>query len=243
VERIERTGEGFRLHFARGKRSIRCARLVSSIPVWDTHRIAPHLFRGRLDPYLERRQRLDGAFALYLGVWDVFPRDGLHHFQFLRETGAPLRDGNNFLLSLSPPGDTGYAPVGFRSVSISTHTDPLEWRALGEEERAERGEQIVRRFLDSAERRFPGFRDAIVRPHFYPASPLTYARFTRRYVGMAGNQPLGLHNAAMRAIPNHFGTPVFVQIGDTTFPGAGTVACMLSGFNAYRDCMDRVIRT
>jgi phytoene dehydrogenase-like protein len=186
---------------------------------------------------------VDGAFALYLGMRDVFPRDGVHHFQFLCDTSAPLSDGNNFLLSLSPPGDTGYAPAGFRSVSISTHTNPLEWLAMDEEARTERGRQIVERFLSSAEGRFPGFREAIVAPHFYPASPITYGQFTRRYVGMAGNQPLGLHNAALRAIPNHFGTPGFVQIGDTTFPGAGTVACMLSGFNAYRDCMDRVIRT
>ncbi|HET6763881.1 MAG TPA: NAD(P)/FAD-dependent oxidoreductase [Longimicrobiaceae bacterium] len=243
VERIERAGDGFRLHFTRGKASIRCARLVTSIPVWDTHRIAPHLFRGRLDPYLGRRQDVDGAFALYVGVRDIFPHDGRHHFQFLRDTSAPLADGNNFLLSLSPPGDAGYAPMGFRSVSISTHTNPLEWQAMDEDARIERGRQIVERFLESAEARFPGFRAAIVAPHFYPASPITYGQFTRRYAGMAGNQPLGLHNAALRAIPNHFGTPGFVQIGDTTFPGAGTVACMLSGFNAYRDCMDRVVRT
>lgn len=243
VESVERTRDGFRLGLRRGKGAVRCAQLVSSIPVWNTYRIAPHLFRGRLDGYLGRRDRVDGAFALYLGMRDIFPADGSHHFQFLRDTEAPLHDGNNFLLSLSPPGDTGYAPPGFRSASLSTHTDPLRWRAMDEGARRTAAELIIERFMDSAEGRFPGFRSAVVAPHFYPASPLAYEKFTRRYAGMAGNQPLGMHNASLRAIPSHFGTPGFVQIGDTTFPGAGTVACMLSGFNAYRDCAERAIRT
>ncbi|HEY0023395.1 MAG TPA: NAD(P)/FAD-dependent oxidoreductase [Longimicrobium sp.] len=242
VERIERLDGGFTLHFRRGKAPVRCRQLVSSMPVWDTHRIAPHLFRGKLDRFLGRREHVDGAFALYLGVRDIFPADGVHHFQFLRRTGVPLSDGNNFLVSLSPPGDLGYAPAGHRSVSISTHTDPREWHAMDEPARMERGRRIVGSFMDSAERRFPGFADAVVAPHFYPASPLTYGRFTRRYLGMAGNQPLGLGNAALRAIPSRFGTPGFVQIGDTTFPGAGTVACMLSGINAFRACTGRVVR-
>lgn len=239
--RVDRAAGGWELHFSRGKAPVRCERLVSAIPVWDTHRIAPHLFRGRLDRYLERRERLDSAFALYLGVRDVFADGAPRHVQVLRRYGGELSDGNNFLVSLSEPGDLGYAPAGFRSVTISTHTDPRDWERLDEAGRQEKGRAIVEDFLAGAEDVFPGFREAIVPEHFYPASPLTYRRFTRRYLGMAGNQPLALHNANLRAIPNTFGTRGFVQIGDTTFPGAGTVACMLSGFNAYRDCMGHVL--
>lgn len=241
LTRVDRRSGGWELHFSRGKAPVRCERLVSAIPVWDTHRIAPHLFRGRLDPFLERRERLDSAFGLFLGVRDVFAADAPRHVQVLRRFDECLSDGNNFLVSVSEPGDVGYAPEGFRSVTISTHTDPYEWERLDEAGRREKGHRIVESFLEGAEGVFPGFREAIVPRHFYPASPRTYGRFTRRYMGMAGNQPLALHNANLRAIPNSFGTPNFVQIGDTTFPGAGTVACMLSGFNAYRDCMGHVV--
>ena len=235
VTSVEQQGGGFQLNFQRERRSaVTAKKLVSALPVWNTHRIAPQLFRGRLDPYLERRESLDGAFALYLGVKDIgFPDDSLH-YQVLSDFHSPLDDGNNFLISISGPGE-GAAPAGYRSVTISCHTEPTRWEEATLEQQKSYGEPIVERFLSGAEALFPGFRAAIVAKHFYPASPLTYRRFTNRYRGMAGYQGLTTDNCIWKAIPRSFGTENFWQVGDTVFPGAGTVACMVSGFNAYKD--------
>jgi len=235
VERILRSGDGFEIEFSRKQlHPIKATRVISAIPVWNTHRLAPELFGAKLDPFLSRRRDLDGAFALYLGVRDFgLPQKALH-YQVLGEIGAELSDGNNFLISLSGANESA-APAGFRSVTISCHSEPRQWETLPCEQRQLLGSRIVERFLSGAERLFPGFREAIVDEHFYPASPLTYARFTRRYRGMAGNQALTRSNSMWNAIPRYFGEENFLQIGDTGFPGAGTVACMVSGFNAYKD--------
>ena len=135
----------------------------------------------------------------------------------------------------------GYAPAGCRSVTISTHTDPKKWFSLTEDEQAEKGQSLVHSFLDAAERLFPGFGQSIIPTHVYPASPVTFKRFTRRHLGMAGNYPLNLMNSNLHSIPRRYGTDNFLQIGETTFPGAGTVATMLSGFNAFRDFTEKTV--
>lgn len=232
---VERAGQKYRLHFKRQRRQpITADWLISAIPVWNTYELAPELFQGKLEPYLDRREDLDGAFALFLGVRDLdLPSDCLH-FQVLSSYHRPLSEGNNFLISLSAP-DEGAAPEGARSVTISCHTEPTKWEGADEERKRALGSGIVEQMLSATESLFPGFRQAVAPEMFFPASPLTYRRFTRRYRGMAGNQPLRKGNSLFRAVPRRYGNARFVQIGDTGFPGAGTVACMLSGFNAYGD--------
>jgi phytoene dehydrogenase-like protein len=243
VAEINSRNGRFELRFKGGRVPISADKVVSSMPVWNTYEIAPHLFNGKMQNYLPRKEKLDSAFSLYLGMKDIFPDSVCQHYQVLSSLSSPLGDGNNFLISISDPDDLGYAPQGYRSVTISTHTDPHEWAALNEEERTQKGYKIVDSFLEGGEKIFPGFREAIVDKHFYPASPLTYQKFTQRYMGMAGNQALTLRNCNLNSIPTTFGDPNFQQIGETTFPGAGTVACMLSGFNAYRNCMNYWLRT
>jgi len=60
-------------------------------------------------------------------------------------------------------------------------------------------------------------------------------------MGMAEDQPLALHNANLRAILNSFGMNNFRADRRHHLPRRGTMACMLGGFNAYRDCMGHVV--
>lgn len=236
VTAIKKTTGQFKITLANGN-EVTASKVLSSIPVWNTYEIAPHLFAGKLEPFLERRERLDSAFALYVGCRDIFDDLRCNHYQVLAKTNAPFGDGNNFLISLSQQNDSGYAPQGYRSISISCHTAPQDWFRLDSDEQRVKGELIVQRFISGAERLFPGFSEAIDVSHFYPASPITFRRFTRRYMGMAGNQGLHRNNTFFRSIPRSYGDSSFLQFGETTFPGAGTVGAILSGMNATRDCL------
>jgi phytoene dehydrogenase-like protein len=59
------------------------------------------------------------------------------------------------------------------------------------------------------------------------ATPRTYERFTRRPRGAVGGVRLTLANSNQHAVPHDIGVPGFWLAGDTTWPGLGTVACVL----------------
>jgi len=59
------------------------------------------------------------------------------------------------------------------------------------------------------------------------ATPRTYERFTRRPRGAVGGWRQAPGNTNQRAVPHDIGVPGFWLAGDTTWPGLGTVACVL----------------
>ena len=58
-------------------------------------------------------------------------------------------------------------------------------------------------------------------------TPRSYANFTSRPRGAIGGARLSMHNADQHAVPYALGRPGFWLAGDTTWPGLGTVACVL----------------
>jgi hypothetical protein len=53
---------------------------------------------------------------------------------------------------------------------------------------------------------------------------------------MVGGVRTGLWNSNLFGVaPTDAGLPNFWMVGDTVFPGQGTMACALSGVNAWRD--------
>ena len=68
-----------------------------------------------------------------------------------------------------------------------------------------------------------------------PATPRTFARFTGRPDGRVGGLPQTREWANFRALSHRSGQPGLYLVGDTVFPGAGTIGVTLSGLNAYRE--------
>lgn len=85
--------------------------------------------------------------------------------------------------------------------------------------------RIAHQLLAMARRVYPtiGSNPAV----FEAATPLTYERFTRRPRGAVGGFRLHKANSNQRAIPQDIGIAGFWLGGDTTWPGLGTVACVL----------------
>jgi phytoene dehydrogenase-like protein len=147
------------------------------------------------------------------------------HHQLLQDYDAPLGNGNNMFISVSAPDDRESAPAGYRAVMISTHCNLDEWENLSSDEYEARKRACAESLLRYARRVYPRLGE---NPLVYElGTPLTYARFTSRPRGAVGGVRQTLHNSNQNAIPHDIGLPGFWLAGDSTFPGLGTVACVL----------------
>lgn len=211
---------------------------VSAVPIELTARLAPLAVARRLEPYLRRRaDARGGAVVVFLGVpeEEVAGQRFTHH-QLLQRYDAPLGEGNNMFVSVSAEGDPQSAPPGCRAVMISTHCDLVPWRGLTDEEYRRRKGEIGERLVRLARRVYPRLgSNARV---YEIGTPRTYERFTRRPQGAVGGVRQTLANANQRAVPHEIGAAGFWLAGDTTWPGLGTVACVLGS----RIVAERVLR-
>ena len=230
VERIAPLpGGGFAVETQRG--TFRARQVVSTLPIWDAARLGPPAAAAALSPYLARDGgALGGASCLFLGVpeGEVAGQELTHH-QVLLDYGLPLGDGNNMFVSVSAPGDLASAPAGCRAVVLSTHTELAPWEGLAGEEYGRRKAATAERLLAAARRVYPELGRAARVAEV--ATPRTYARFTSRHRGAVGGVRLNPANANFHAVPHDLGVAGYWQAGDTTWPGLGTVACILGSLH------------
>jgi C-3',4' desaturase CrtD len=224
-ENCTRAGNGFVVETRRGTFPAR--QVVSAVPAGLTLRLAPAVVGRALRPFVERdANAMGGAIVVFLGVPEneIAGRDFTHH-QLLQDYGSPLGNGNNMFISVSAPGDTVSAPAGLRSVMISTHCDLSDWEGLFPAEYEAHKHRMGERLLGFARRVYSELgRQALV---YEVATPRTYERFTHRPRGAVGGVRQSLANTNQHAIPHATPSPGFWLVGDTTWPGLGTVACVL----------------
>jgi phytoene dehydrogenase-like protein len=225
VERIEAAGGRYALRGRRGP--VTAAQVVSAVPVAATAELAPELVGRRLERFLRRDAgHLGGAIVVSLGVpEDEVAGQAFTHHQLLQSYRHPLGNGNNMFVSVSAPGDLASAPAGYRAVMLSTHCELSDWEGLDRAAHEERRRQAGERLLASARRVYSRLGDrALV---YEVGTPRTYERYVHRPRGAVGGVRQSLANANQNAIPHDLGPPGFWLAGDTTWPGLGTVACVL----------------
>lgn len=176
----------------------------------------------------ERKSRAAwGAFMGYVAIRRSAIADDAPFFhQVLQSYDRPIHDGNNVLISLSPPGDPGYGPDDVRVATLSTHTRPADWRDLDADAYAARKADYAGRLLAALGRALPGAPDALVHAEF--ASPRSFARYTRRTDGAVGGPPVSRRNSNFLAVGADALGPGLWLVGDSVFPGQGTMAVVLS---------------
>lgn len=220
VERVEGRLGHFTLHTSRGV--FEAEQVVCAVPAQIAQKIAPTLVGRVLKPYLERdANALGSAAVVFLGVpeHEVVEQTFTHH-QLLHDYNQPLGNGNNMFISVSAAGDLESAPTGHRAVMISTHCDLEEWVNVDYEvKKQQTGDHLI----ELARRVYPQLgENALV---YEIGTPHSYARFTsREHVGGV-RQNMG--NSNQHAIPYDLGAKGFWLVGDSTWPGLGTVACVL----------------
>jgi C-3',4' desaturase CrtD len=203
------------------------AQVVSAVPANVTKQLAPDLMSNVLQPYLDRDERsLGGAVVIFLGVPEhqVNTQVFTHH-QILLDYRQPLGNGNNMFISVSASGDVQSAPPGFRAVMISTHCDLAAWQGLSQAEYEAQKQAIANRLIEYARRVYPNLgQQAVI---CETGTPRTYEHYTRRLQGAVGGVRQTLKNSNQNAIPHDLGPAGFWMVGDSTWPGLGTVACVL----------------
>jgi len=225
VEKVERRGDGFLIHTAKGH--VQATQVISAVPAATTCRIAPPKVAESLSPYVQRDSAaMGGAMVVFLGVpeSEVEGQTFTHH-QLMHDDDRPLGDGNNMFVSVSSAGDLQSAPAGWRSVMISTHCELSAWENLPADDYALKKRAAGDRLIALARRVYPNLgRAARV---IEVATPRSYAHFTRRPRGAVGGVRLTLRNSNQHAIGHASAMRGFWLVGDTTWPGLGTVACLL----------------
>ena len=216
----------FEVETSRGP--VRAAQVVSALPVEATAGIVAATGIGRrLHPYLERdRGDQGGAIVVFLGVPESqVDGQALTHHQLLHDYERPLGDGNNMFVSVSAPDDHDSAPPGHRAVMISTHTELSTWDTTSEIEYARRKHEAEERLIALARRVYPRLGEAAVFRAI--GTPRTYQAYTSRPRGAVGGVRQTPRNSNQHAVPHHLGVDGLWLVGDTTWPGLGTVACAL----------------
>ena len=244
VQKIEQTASGYCLHTSKGM--FRAITVVSALPATNTYHIAPGPVKKRLLAHVCReRSRLGGALVAFLGVpeSEVSGEPFTHH-QLFQDYGRPFGNGNNMFISVSSPGDLLSAPAGYRAVMISTHCGLDEWENLSPEDYSEKKTAAQRSLVEYARRVYPRLGERAVISRF--ATPRTYLKFTRRERGAVGGVRQTLWNTNFFVLPQDIGISNFFLVGDSTWPGLGTVACIVGSriaANAVLRSMARVQST
>lgn len=153
---------------------------------------------------------------------------GPHHLELVGDTSAPFVEGNHLFCSFSGGGDDGRAPQGYRTLTVSTHIPVSKLRGMSLQEQSSYVERVQSRMRETLAVVAPEWEDEVVEE--MTASPRTFQRFTKRYLGYVGGIPrrVGLENyrrfGPRRALPGLY------LVGDTVFPGQSTLATAIGGY-------------
>lgn len=214
------------------------AQVVSTLPIDAAAKLLPERARARVGRYVKRDEKArGGAIVVFLGVpSDEIQDQAFTHHQLLQDYRAPLGNGNNMFVSVSAPDDTESAPPGYRAVMISTHCDLSDWEGLSDADYEIRKRAMGDCLIGYARRVYPrlGERAAV----YEVGTPRTYAHFTARPRGAVGGARQTRWNSNQFAVPHESAVQGLWLAGDTTFPGLGTVACVLGS----RIVADGVVR-
>ncbi|NUR46759.1 MAG: FAD-dependent oxidoreductase [Hamadaea sp.] len=224
--RVHRVRQGFQIETSRGV--TRADQVVLAVPAPAAQALCDGLpVARRLTRYLERdRGELGGAVIVFLGVPEAeVGGHRLTHHQFCDDYARPFGDGTNMFVSVSAPGDTLSAPPGHRAVMISTHTSLSAWSSLDTEGYAQRKKEIGERLITLARRAYPALGERAVVAEV--GTPRAFERYAFRPGGAVGGPHQTLRNSNQYAIPHDLGGRGLWLAGDSTWPGLGTVACVL----------------
>lgn len=228
VTRIEAPDGRVRRVQTRKKGAFEAELVVANLTPWNIAQLLGEDAPAALRQQVAQLKPAWGAFMLYLGVDAAMLPPALpDHHQFLRQPALPLGEGNSVFLSISPAWDTGRAPPGQRTITMSTHTRAAPWWALrhspdGRARYEARVERYTEVLLRVAEGLLPDLRRHIRLQ--LPATPVTFQRFTRRHQGYVGGFP---QRSILTAHSPRLPVANLWMVGDSIFPGQSTAGVSL----------------
>lgn len=226
VDRVRPEEGGFRVETRRGH-ALRAHQVALNLPLDPAARLLGRDLAGRTARRERKSRAAWSGFTAYLAVdRAAVPDDAPLFHQVLMSYDRPPHEGNNALVSLSPVADPGYGPPDVRVATLSTHTDPRGWAGLDRAGHASRKEDYAGRLLRALGRALPDAPGALRHAEF--ATPRSWTRYTRRPDGAVGGAPVGRRNSTFLAVDADAFGPGIWLVGDSVFPGQGTMATVLS---------------
>ncbi|APW60942.1 phytoene desaturase family protein [Paludisphaera borealis] len=226
VDRVDALEHGFEVTTRRRER-LRARQVIFNVPLDLASRLLRRSLQGRLGGRERRSRAAWSAFTGYVAIKRAAISDAgpLFH-QVLQAYGRPIQDGNNVLISLSSPSDTGYGPSEVRVATMSTHTRPSDWQGLDRVAYEAKKAEYEGRLLAALSMALPDAPASLQHAEF--ASPRSFQRYTRRTAGAVGGPPVSRANSNFMAVGSDVFGPGLWVVGDSVFPGQGTMAVVLS---------------
>jgi C-3',4' desaturase CrtD len=227
VDSVEPIESGGFVVKTRRRHRLVARQVAFNLPLDLAARLLARPITGRLRSKERKSRAAWSAFTAYLAIdrRAVADDSPLFH-QVLQAYDRPIHDGNNVLISLSTPDDEGYGPADVRVATMSTHTRPDDWTNLDADAYEARKADYSGRFLKALGQALPDAPANLIHAEF--ASPRSFARYTRRTLGAVGGAPVSRSNSTFLAVDaDVLGRGLWV-VGDSVFPGQGTMATVLS---------------
>jgi phytoene dehydrogenase-like protein len=206
---------------------LKARQVAFNLPLDLAARLLSRPVTGSLASNERKSKAVWSAFTGYLAIdRRAIPDDSPLFHQVLQAYDQPIHDGNNVLISLSPLDDPGYGPSEVRVATMSTHTRPADWANLDDGSHQAKKADYRERFLKALDQALPEAPQNLVHAEF--ATPRSFARYTRRTQGAVGGAPVSRSNSTFLAVDaDVLGRGLWV-VGDSVFPGQGTMATVLS---------------
>ncbi|HNB98669.1 MAG TPA: hypothetical protein PLS71_10545, partial [Leptospiraceae bacterium] len=201
--------------------------IISNLTTADMAKVT----EGKIQSYFKKEssklKNASGAFTIYFAVENNEILDSLYYQIHFRKK-IPFIEAGAFFVSFSKEGDLEKAPIGYRTVTISTHTNPVEWSDLSKDLYKEKKEFVMKEILGEFDFHFPKMKQKI-----FPlgGSPKTFADYTGRHQGFVGGIPHSIQNNLIFMTPNVTPFQNLYMVGDTVFPGQGIPAVVLGAIN------------
>jgi C-3',4' desaturase CrtD len=236
VQSISRDSKGYVLRVQKGGArpetfdvSARC--VISNATMWNMSVMTQH--DDLLYQYFRKKSSAIGfawgAFMLYCAIQtdDVLPTA---YYQVHTNRAIPYCESDSFFITASHHDDRHKAPLGWRTLTISTHTPVENWLDCSDEEYSQRKQSVQDFIMAEVYRCFPAWASLPVE-HILTATPKSFAFFTRRHHGFVGGVPHSVTRSLLRTAPNATPFRHLYMVGDTVFPGQGTPAVAMGAVN------------
>ena len=220
----------------KGKKKIKAKRaVISNASLWDTIKLLPADLKNDKEAMFEETPMTNSFVHLHLGInASGLPHDLESHYSVINTWDDIEASQNHVIISIPSVLDPSMAPDGCHVIhAYAAANEPYDLydKKFASREEYNQFKQERCEFLYQAiERSIPDLRSGNRIMLDLAASPLTHARFNRRYKGTYG--PALRAGEAKFPYPKDLGIKNLLCCGDSVFPGIGVPAVAVSGANA-----------
>ncbi|MDX1960746.1 MAG: NAD(P)/FAD-dependent oxidoreductase [Leptospiraceae bacterium] len=210
--------------------------IVSNIPIWNMEEITEGKIQKYFGNFVKKYPSTWSAFTVYFAIESNFDLETCY-YQIHTKTQIPNCEPKAFFVSFSHKQDTKKAPSGFKTVTISTHTNSKEWIGIPKEEYKAKKAKTIEFILTEFDRAFPELRES-KKLFVLGGTAKSFEDYTFRKNGFVGGIPHTVIPHLLQMPPNETAFPNLYMVGDTVFPGQGTPAVVQSAWNV----VNRILR-